>query len=477
MSLLKPPPSPSAGMSPRPCWRGHAATAAGLALLVLAGCASPPTPTPRTSTPAVSVPRPAPGADGPPEVPGPDPQSVPDAEPRIEPIRSGGPNKPYEVAGQSYVPLARDEPLVETGLASWYGKKFHGRRTASGEVYNMHAMTAAHKTMPIPSFARVRNPANGREIIVRINDRGPFVAGRIIDLSYAAAMKLGTPSLARVEVSRLTHDDIRAMGQGGETRVARAEPAPEPSPPAARPVTPKPPRSRQGPAPANSSAPSITAAAVSASPATLPSAVPAPVPSPQEASAQPLASVQPTATAQPPVVAQPPGNSPALAAAQTPPATQALDGAAPTAGTPARSAMAAEPSAATSQAVPTTPLKTAQLPPTGVGAPAAQPLAALALPADAQTPGAGSPLARAYTQAAAGFWLQLGAFGRREGALDFHQKLSHELDWLAPWLAVFVDGALHRLQAGPYPSREQALESASRVRETVRLAPMLIERR
>jgi rare lipoprotein A len=138
-------------------------------------------------------------------------ENLPDAEPRVEPLRRGGPNKPYEVLGRSYTPIEGDRPLRETGLASWYGRKFHGRPTASGERYDMYAMTAAHKTMPLPSYARVRNPANGREIIVRINDRGPFVAGRIIDLSYSAALKLGVlGGVAPVEVERLTHDQIRA---------------------------------------------------------------------------------------------------------------------------------------------------------------------------------------------------------------------------------------------------------------------------
>jgi rare lipoprotein A len=101
-------------------------------------------------------------------------------------------------------------PLFETGGASWYGRKFHGRPTSSGEPYDMLAMTAAHKTMPIPSYARVRNPANGREIVVRINDRGPFVEGRVIDLSYAAAARLDLlRGVARVQVQRLTHDEIR----------------------------------------------------------------------------------------------------------------------------------------------------------------------------------------------------------------------------------------------------------------------------
>jgi rare lipoprotein A len=99
--------------------------------------------------------------------------------------------------------------MRETGVASWYGEPFHGRRTANGEVYDMHTMTAAHPTMPLPSYALVRHLANGREIIVRINDRGPFVGGRVIDLSLAAARRLGIEGIARVEVVRLTHDDIR----------------------------------------------------------------------------------------------------------------------------------------------------------------------------------------------------------------------------------------------------------------------------
>ena len=134
----------------------------------------------------------------------------PDALPRVEPLRVGGPNRPYEVLGRRYEPMTRDEPLREQGLASWYGRKFHGRATANGEIYDMFAMTAAHKTMPLPSYARVRNPANGREIIVRINDRGPFADGRVIDLSYAAAFRLDLlAGVAPVEVNRLTHAEIR----------------------------------------------------------------------------------------------------------------------------------------------------------------------------------------------------------------------------------------------------------------------------
>lgn len=135
---------------------------------------------------------------------------VPDARPRVEPLRVGGPNKPYAVLGRSYTPFTTDVEVRETGLASWYGDKFHGRPTASGEPYDMYAMTAAHPTMPIPSYARVRNPLNGQEVIVRVNDRGPFSPGRIIDLSLAAAVRLGVShAVSPVEVERLTHEAIR----------------------------------------------------------------------------------------------------------------------------------------------------------------------------------------------------------------------------------------------------------------------------
>ncbi|MBI5718384.1 MAG: septal ring lytic transglycosylase RlpA family protein [Burkholderiales bacterium] len=171
---------------------------AGVALL-LAGCASP-------------------LVDGPPENPPAGIERTPDAVPRLEPIRTGSPNKPYSIAGRTYVPLTGDVAFSESGLASWYGRKFHGRPTSSGEPYDMFAMTAAHKTLPIPSYARVRNPANGREVIVRINDRGPFAEGRVIDLSYAAAARLGLlAGVAPVTVRRITFGDMRAaelLGDG-----------------------------------------------------------------------------------------------------------------------------------------------------------------------------------------------------------------------------------------------------------------------
>lgn len=115
----------------------------------------------------------------------------PDAVPRVEPRSRGGNPDSYVVFGKRYHVMKNSNGYVERGIASWYGKKFHGRRTSNGEVYDMYAMTAAHKTLPIPSYVEVKNIRNGKKIIVRVNDRGPFHDGRIIDLSYAAAQKLG----------------------------------------------------------------------------------------------------------------------------------------------------------------------------------------------------------------------------------------------------------------------------------------------
>ncbi len=117
--------------------------------------------------------------------------AIQDAVPRYEKRTRAGNPASYEVLGKRYTTLAESKGFTQRGLASWYGTKFHGRKTANGETYNMYAMTAAHKTLPIPSYVRVTNLKNQRSVVVRINDRGPFHEGRIIDLSYAAAVKLG----------------------------------------------------------------------------------------------------------------------------------------------------------------------------------------------------------------------------------------------------------------------------------------------
>ena len=149
--------------------------------------------------------------DGPPADVGPDPSSVPDAVPRTEPLSKTG-NAPYRVFGVRYVPMKSAEGYKVKGTASWYGRKFHGRQTSSGETYDMYAMTAAHKTLPLPTYVRVKNLDNGAKVVLRVNDRGPFLGGRLIDLSYMAARKLGvtTSGTARVEVTAINDHSASA---------------------------------------------------------------------------------------------------------------------------------------------------------------------------------------------------------------------------------------------------------------------------
>jgi rare lipoprotein A len=230
----------------------------------------------------------------------------------------------------------------------------------------MYAMTAAHPTLPIPSYARVRNPANGREVVLRINDRGPFHGGRIVDVSYTAALKLDLlRGVGPVELQRITFEDIRT---GAWRRDASAEP--------------------------------VRVADTGAAVAT-------------------------------PAVTALPANSGANAEAATTVVVPAQD---------------------TALVV------------------AVSPSADAPLVADA-------PAARAYTKPARGFWVQLGAFNRRDGAEGFHKRVSAEVDWLAPLLAVFSDASVFRLQAGPYPSRDEARGVAERVRLALQLVPVIVERR
>lgn len=127
--------------------------------------------------------------DGPDRHP-PDLSRITDAVPHVEPLSAKG-NEPYTVFHKTYYPLSTAKGFHERGIASWYGRKFNGKRTSDGETYDMYAMTAANKTLPLPCYVRVRNLRNGRSVIVRVNDRGPFLENRLIDLSYAAAYKLG----------------------------------------------------------------------------------------------------------------------------------------------------------------------------------------------------------------------------------------------------------------------------------------------
>jgi rare lipoprotein A len=143
-------------------------------------------------------------------------EAMPDAVPRIEPLASG-PNQPYVVFGERYVPDTAERPFRQQGTASWYGRKFHGAKTSSGERYDMYAMTAAHPTLPIPSYARVTSKVNGKTVIVRVNDRGPFHSSRVMDLSYTAAFKLGLigRGSGQVVVERILPSEIRTMIANG----------------------------------------------------------------------------------------------------------------------------------------------------------------------------------------------------------------------------------------------------------------------
>src|SRR5450631_834006 len=149
--------------------------------------------------------------DGPGDNPPPNLDAIPDATPRVETLHRFA-NRPYAVFGRDYVPATTLRPYKERGIASWYGRKFHNSKTATGETYDMYAMTAAHPTLPLPSYARVTNVATGRSVIVRINDRGPFLHDRVIDLSYAAAARLGIagPGSGDVIVRKITARDIAA---------------------------------------------------------------------------------------------------------------------------------------------------------------------------------------------------------------------------------------------------------------------------
>ena len=127
--------------------------------------------------------------DGPGDNPPKNIDSIPNAVPKNEPYLARA-MKPYKALGVTYTPMTEWQPYKERGVASWYGKRYHGKKTASGEVYDMYSMSAAHTTLPLPSYVKVTNPANGRFVIVRVNDRGPFKSNRLIDLSYAAAYQL-----------------------------------------------------------------------------------------------------------------------------------------------------------------------------------------------------------------------------------------------------------------------------------------------
>jgi len=268
--------------------------------------------------------------DGPGDGPAVDPDSIPDAVPRAEPLHRFA-NNPYTALGRDYVPMRELKPYKGRGIGSWYGRRYHGQKTSSGEIYDMYAMTAAHPTLPIPSYARVSNPANGKAVVVRINDRGPFHAGREIDLSWTAAYKLGYVGngSAVVEVESVLPGQVPA----GQVPAGQVPSAPAP---------------RQAPA----------------------------------ADEDPIARM--------------------AAAEPDPPLPQVQD--------------------------------------------------------------------------AGGHYLQLGAFGNRDNAESLRTRLGRELGELAPKLVVQATGKLYRVQLGPWPDAAAAQLASARLRESLGMAPVVVQR-
>jgi len=206
----------------RAAHRMRAAARAGVAVpvlaLLLAACTSGPKRDAAVAPPASATAAVAPSLspispkyykdDGPGENPPANLDAIPDASPRLEPL-SRFSNRPYTVFGVDYVPATTLRPYKERGIASWYGRKFHNQKTSNGETYDMYAMTAAHPTLPLPSYARVTSLATGKSVVVRVNDRGPFHPGRVIDLSYAAAHRIGIAQKGsgQVEVESIIPSD------------------------------------------------------------------------------------------------------------------------------------------------------------------------------------------------------------------------------------------------------------------------------
>lgn len=252
------------------------------AALILTACTTPPrqetpppvatapTPAPTPSTPPAQFPRSG-GYyldDGPGDKPPANLDAVADAVPRAEPLHRNA-MRPYTVMGREYTPMTAHAPYRARGVASWYGRRYHGKLTSIGEPYDMYAMSAAHPTLPLPSYVRVTNVASGKSVVVRVNDRGPFIDSRLIDLSYTAAYKLGTLKGGSGLV------DVELIVPGAAQPVVAAGPTPTPTPtpasgpvPAATPVaTPPVPAASPVAKPAlpASSAPAVSTVATTAS--------------------------------------------------------------------------------------------------------------------------------------------------------------------------------------------------------------------
>jgi len=320
-------------------------------------------------TPAPAAKKPAPAKfgggykdDGPGDGPAIDPDTIPDAVPRAEPLHRFA-NNPYSALGRDYVPQRELKPYKARGIGSWYGRRYHGQKTSSGEIYDMYAMTAAHPVLPIPSYVRVTNPANGKSVVVRINDRGPFHAGREIDLSWTAAYKLGY------------------TGQG--STLVEVE--------------------------------SVLPGRLPAADSTAGIALPAGSGSAEQCSANPC--LRPA----PPARDTASGSAGGITSAPPPRREDAEDAIARLAAT--------EP---------------------------------------------GPPLPQ--VQDARGHFLQLGAFGNRDNAEALRARLARELGDLSGKLVVQASGGLYRVQLGPWPDAAAAQLAGARLRESLGMAPLVVQR-
>ncbi|KQV88740.1 hypothetical protein ASD15_26055 [Massilia sp. Root351] len=394
------------------------------ALLALAGCGSAPQqPAPAARPPAAKAPPKPQEAgvpvlppansgrggyyqdDGPGENPPSNLMATPDAEVRNEPPNPRN-SKPYVVFGKTYTPITDlNKPFVQRGLGTWYGKKFHGQRTSSGEIYDMYKMSAAHPTLPIPSYAKVTNLDNGNQVVVRVNDRGPFHSTRVIDVSYTAALKLGLLGKGshQLEVERILPAEVERINSARGKDSGKDK------------------------------------AAVVAAPAQMPPPKP---------------------------------RAPVETAAILYPAPPSGVAAAPAAGASAAGAVAADAASALQplQAMP----RAAPLILTPVsGAEAGVSAAALTLPAGGGAPAAATPAA-AVPAAAGGFYLQLGAYGRKENAEAVRAKLA--MDGALNGLEIVPSGEVHRLYAGPYASRQDAAQAIPGLPSSMGLKPLIIQR-
>ncbi len=390
--------------------------------------------------------------DGPGIEPAPDHRAIPNAQPRREPLLTRA-NRPYVVFGRAYQPMTALVPYRQRGHASWYGRKFHGQKTASGEVYNMYSMTAAHPTLPIPSYVKVTNTRSGEQVVVRVNDRGPFLNDRLIDLSYTAAAKLGyvQAGSTEVEVELISWQDLGPANPIVQVaQVATAAPAALVAQSLAS--AGKPNASLPGPITPTGSDRASGASAAAGIPAKvdevreerlqLEITVKQDQGSPIDSAKASTDSVPPTALA---------ANRPSASAELINPA---IPGKLATAGKAAASGNTAVigNAAATSQTAAT-------------GNPA-EPVSSAVLSAPSKTaaPGAVSANKPNLSQSGVHTYLQLGAFSAAESAESVRAKVRKDLEWIKHPIEIVNEAGLFKLRTGPFESREDANLVAEKIR-------------